>query len=372
MTMQLAPVNSPLAFPQSDDQNRCILREETTLYVIKDQPMRRLLSVFYVCALFSCRPAMAQDAKQSEIKRDPVGYWAERLTSPDRKTRGSAVSALIALGPKAKPVVPALIDVLHNDKDKYLRRGAATAFGRIGPAAKAAVPALAEALQAEDYDLVSAAARSLGEIGPDARDAVPALSVALQSRYTGVVYNVAFALGAIGPAAKPAEPMLLAHLASVTPYIRATAAEALWRIDRHPAAIPELVKHLQDPQSTDRGEAAEALGRIGPDAKVAVPALLAALKDRQHLTPVRAAEALWFVAKHELAIPMLTGALKDPDPTTRCHAAYWLGRIGPAAKAAVPALVEALRDAGLYGASSTAADALKSIDPEAARQAGAR
>src|SRR5262249_12893030 len=154
-----------------------------------------------------------------------------------------------------------------------------------------------------DYDLAATAARVLGEIGADARAAVPALTGALRSRVTGVAYSAAAALGAIGPDAKEAVPALLTLLTNVTPYIRSTAAEALWRIDRHPAAIPALVAQLQDAQCTDRGSAAIALGKIGPDARAAVPALLAALKDRQNLMPAQAAEALWRIEKHPAAVP---------------------------------------------------------------------
>jgi HEAT repeat protein len=45
-----------------------------------------------------------------------------------------------------------------------------------------------------------------------------------------------------------------------------------------------------------RTEAARALGRIGPEAKSAVPALNAALKDREPLVAREAAEALKRIA----------------------------------------------------------------------------
>src|SRR5262249_26986120 len=147
------------------------------------------------------------------------------------------------------------------------------------------------------------AARALATIGPEARAAIPALTKALNSTYTGVCYTAAAVLGDLGADAREAVPALLPLLKKTTPYIRSTAAESLWRIEKHPAAIPALLDQLRDPNSGDRGCAAYSLGRIGRDAKIAVPALVKALKDKQNLTPVQAAEALWRIEKHPSAIP---------------------------------------------------------------------
>ncbi len=49
------------------------------------------------------------------------------------------------------------------------------------------------------------------------------------------------------------------------------------------------------------------------------------------------------------AVPALMAALKDKDKKVRRNAAFALGEIGPAAKEAVPALEAAVRD-GVIGA----------------------
>ena len=68
------------------------------------------------------------------------------------------------------------------------------------------------------------------------------------------------------------------------------------------------------------------------------------------------------------AVPAMTAALKDSDSKVRVAAAQMLAEIGPAAKPAVPELLnQALHDPVLY-AGTTAGGALRKIDLGAARQ----
>src|SRR5262249_42957909 len=117
--------------------------------------------------------------------------------------------------------------------------------------------------------------------------------------------------------------------------------------------------------------AARALGLIGPGAQAAVPALVEAMRDREARVRVRAAEALWQVARDPASVAVLAEVLRDKDLTPGDHsmAAQALGGIGPPARAARPLLTELTR-AGDFDLRSTAADALRKIDPEAAREAG--
>jgi HEAT repeat protein len=316
-----------------------------------------------------CAAGPAVQAKEAPPPKEDAGSWAEQLTRPQPEVRLRAVAALAELGPAAKAAVPILAGTLRKDKDLQVRRAAAVALGQVGPDAAAAVPALTEALADADYDLVSHAARALGHVGPKARAAVPALTRALRSRHTTVCYAAAGALGGIGPQAREAGPELRPLLTSVVPYIAASAAESLWRIDRDPEAIRELIKQVRERTPINDGcWAAEALGNLGPDAAAAVPALREALKVRGSLLPTRAAVALWRIGKHKDGIAVMTARLRDGNSTVRSHAATALGLIGPAAKAAVPALTEALKDTGPWVAPS-AAEALERIDPGAAKKA---
>jgi HEAT repeat protein len=163
----------------------------------------------------------------------------------------------------------------------------------------------------------AAAAQSLGKMGPIAKDAVPDLvetaTAGWLSEYGNASAAATEALTKIGP---PGVPLLAA-----------------------------IVSHDADHRKQDR--ALDALGRIGPAAKVAVPAIVAALADEgsweavpsmQILVKHRAAVTLAAVAPdHPKAVPALIEAL-DYNGLTRYIAVEALGKLGPRAKAALPAL----------------------------------
>jgi HEAT repeat protein len=97
------------------------------------------------------------------------------------------------------------------------------------------------------------------------------------------------------------------------------------------------------------------------------------LKDRRLIvarcSAARALAAMGPKAKE--AVPALVQALSDPEPLVRDAAAAALGSIGAAATEAVPALIEALEDWNGF-VRQAAAKALKMIDPDAAAKKGIR
>ena len=190
------------------------------------------------------------------------------------------------------------IRLLKHDYYK-VSNSAAFALGKIGPQTKEVVPALIQALK-DDFGPRSAAATALGEIGPDAKDAVPALVEALKDENINVRRYAAGALGQIGSNAKEAVSALVQALKDNNDGVR--RYEETWL---HPKK--------EDGPSRLRRSIVEALGRIGPEAKEAVPLIVRSLKD-------------------------------DYDPNVRVAAVEALGEIGSEATEAVPALVEALED----------------------------
>ena len=111
------------------------------------------------------------------------------------------------------------------------------------------------------------------------------------------------------------------------------------------AAVPELMEALGDKDWKVRFPAAWALGRIGPDAVETIPSLIHALGDRKVDVRREAVQALgWIGSQANEVVPALIGSLKDPDADIRFKAALTLGEFGSMAKAAVPALIDALDD----------------------------
>lgn len=291
------------------------------------------------------------------------------------KSRRTEISAELsfdaceALGRIGAPAVPALMKQLR-DQDVDIRKHAVWALWRMGPQAKAAVAVLAEVSRDDNNDLRAFAVAALGKIGPAAGGAVPALIERLQDSDAKMRKSAAYALGSIGPAAKHAVAALIATLKDEEDPVRETAAWALGKIGPDAkAATPALIEAAK----TDaHGLVAEALGRIGPEAKAAVPTLVTLLEQAQAPTRIKAALAHWRITANEKpAVTVLMAALMDDDSTVRCDAADALGEIGPKAKAAVPALIAMMQRAkvnNLYQERQAAREALRKIDPQAAKK----
>lgn len=122
-----------------------------------------------------------------------------------------------------------------------------------------------------------------------------------------------------------AVPVLLDVARGGNPAAASRAALLLARLEpgQASAAVPALLGALRSPEREDRRRAAHALGLIGPEAKVAVPALRAALADGDGRAQVWAAWALWKVDGREAgpARSALVRARNHPDVLVRMLAA---------------------------------------------------
>ena len=135
------------------------------------------------------------------------------------------------------------------------------------------------------------------------------------------------------------------------------------------AEVNAYIQQLGDPNIQVRFDAAETLGRFGPEASAAIPALIETLQDSNHYVRTRAAYTLGEIGPEaSAAIPTLLQMLQDPDPRHGGNilgtAAWALIQIGPEASIAIPAFTEALADPDA-GVRVRAAQALAAIGPEA-------
>src|SRR5687767_1015205 len=145
-------------------------------------------------------------------------------------------------------------------------------------------------------------------------------------------------------------PLLVELLRDQLDHVRRSALNEL--IDLTPdieRIQPALRRALKDEDVVVAGDAARALGALGPRASPSVRALVQTLLHEDPYVRIYAAEALASIGpKASVATRDLARALDDPIPGVRWAAAEALGSIGPAAQPAVPQLIEALNDEFLY------------------------
>jgi HEAT repeat protein len=177
----------------------------------------------------------------------PEVYQAffDLLKRPDPPSQGTGIWALRQMGRLNAAAVPYLIPML---KDDWLAFDAADALSTIGPESKAAVPGLIPVLKSHYEQNRHQAAWALGRIGPDAKSALPALRQAMKD---------------------------------TSPYVKFSAALAIRRVENQPKK--EIIAFLIESLAGSRAYwAIQALGEMGPEAKEAVPYLLAVNKSHRH------------------------------------------------------------------------------------------
>jgi HEAT repeat protein len=169
--------------------------------------------------------------------------------------------------------------------DVTARRGAAKSLQEFGPAAAAAVPDLTAALRDKDAYVRRFAAQALAAVGPDAREALPALKALLGDRHKEVVDAAAEALGKVGGEGFASLTTAVKDRGKPLA-VRKKAIAALGKLgdDARPA-VPVLVEALADRDL--RLEAIVALGELGPAAQDAVKALTEIAQDRKSGRNVR-------------------------------------------------------------------------------------
>jgi HEAT repeat protein/beta-lactamase regulating signal transducer with metallopeptidase domain len=279
----------------------------------------------------------------------------------------------------ASAVIPVLNNLL-SDKDPGVRSAAVKALVLMSPDSRpVAVPVLIELLKDKDPNVRWMTVWDLGKIGPDAKAALPALTAMIHDPSFGVRENVAEALESISPvAAKAAVPALLDLLKDSCAGVRERTMRVLLRLDPKlkTVIVPVLMEMLKGDQG-QRARAAGILGEIGPDAlgestvKQAVPAVKQLLLDiHEHgnwCYRMDTAVALMKLdpAEKPFAISALIELLNHPYCGARWTTAEALGKIGPDAKAAVPALTGLLKDRQKR-VQRAAKEALKSIQGDKA------
>lgn len=183
---------------------------------------------------------------------DSQATLLDALTDANTFGRRSAAVWLGYLGHQATHAVPALLHTAQNDEDGATRQWALDSLIRLGPAAKQALPPLRDWLgRTRDPRVLGRLRLVVAAIESD----VPYLLGILRDSDNSDRWRAAEALGALSEPQSDVVPALID--AMQTPRVPGFAS--LWR--------------NEDPFTALRVTAADALGRMGPDARVALPAL---------------------------------------------------------------------------------------------------
>ena len=214
-----------------------------------------------------------------------------------------------------------------------------------------AVGVLTEMLRApknsswEGIELPMRAAELLSEIGPDAQTATDALLSTLNNEDPHIRSMVARALPAVGVPASKAVAQL-SNLLETDKSIAVLRALSEYGPEAKPA-LPQLVAVLRDKQlpTEVRWNAARTLGKIRDAGSEAVPVLIEHLEDKADTVREHAAEALGDIGPNAAeGVPELVAVLSDPATRVRRDAVRSLGQIGQAARLAVPDVEKLLDD----------------------------
>lgn len=275
-----------------------------------------VLSLFMLLPFVAAaQPPALPEGRAAKPPSQSVEHWIKELTADDFRDRWYAGYVLGTLGAEAAPAVPTLHKVLEKKSEhEYVRGMAAWALGRIGPDAETEIPLLSETMH------------SVGHL------AVRRASVE--------------SLGNFGAAAKPVVKDLVNLLNDDDEVTRVNTAVALWKIDRHPKALPALLRMLRQGTSPEPYLAAVALGQMEPEAGhplagTVAPALIEALHSSDGDVRRAASRSLGQLGKAAFPALKQAKALQDPDPEARRLVIEALSWMGPAA---VAPLTAALKD----------------------------
>jgi HEAT repeat protein len=375
-----------------------------TLRAVQSDPKQ--LAVLIGGVLDDSDPSVVLPALQTlaDIEDHAVPVLLEALKDP--ASRYWAEVALAEIGPEAADAVPQLAaHVAEGEPEERLQ--SILTLAEIGAPAVAAAPQLIAALESQETFLRIAAAFALGVSGAAAADGPLTTVEADADPLLAATASWARAKIRPGEPARVAKALerLRGGLRSENPRMRKAAISGLSDLaasldvaERQALAVEfaELlddadedvgmsaggglvrlgdtaVEHLRTrlAEPPHRRQALGVLAAIGPAAKAALPELVAALTDADEACATEAAVAVAEIGGDAAgAVPELQKMRAAGAPAgARYTAAYALGRIGPAAKAALPRLLELTTSDDEIMATVAVWSALK-IDPADATLVG--
>jgi HEAT repeat protein len=387
------------------------LRPQVLLILLDMEPKPRSIAAV-------CRSALSERDNLMRAKAASALWEIEKKADEvlpvliavlnDRSVPGDtwryAVPVLGRMGADAKTAVPVLLDLLKSS-DGGTHVEIALALTAIGaPAVNPLLDALAQLeeklrpavrpgspVQQGNPHIHEMIAQVLGLIG---KPTVEPVMERIASKDPRVRAAAARALAACGSVAKPAVEKVIERLKDEDATVRRWSAEAIGSIGAN--AGESLASLLDDREESVRTAAASALCRIECDGAIRKTAAEKALKDDSSAVRIRGVELLWkadpqnrevvakvreMLAKEETRkavlellprmkevakelVPVLTELFKEKSVALKTEACAVLAGLGPAAKSAVPALLDLLKETTFPSLKQSILEALHAIGVE--------
>ncbi|GAA4441195.1 HEAT repeat domain-containing protein [Bremerella cremea] len=265
-------------------------------------------------------------SKMEEDAADALPTLERLLGDPDKAIRLEAVAAIVSVQ-KDPQALALVLGTTLNDASPDVRAAAIQALGELGEAGSRNVPRLVELLDDKE--------NRWHYYAPDAAGTRP------------VRYDSALALAGMGKEAEVALVKLRPMMSGDSdPLVRVAAAFAIARLDGDSkGAVDHLIAAVQDDESaTDvPEEAAEALGKLGPQAEAALPVLDDALRHPETMVRFQAVKAIVSISP-ETAKSRLLKSLKDEDALVRSCVIESLGALPNPSPQLLNAYIAALDD----------------------------
>jgi HEAT repeat protein len=284
------------------------------------------------------------------LKNERAAYWA--------------CLAIEELGETASDAVPGLMELLDSKPDDDVKVQALLALAKVGPKASAAQQQVITALEPSSSDSVlTAAAYAAGLVGFD--EATPRLEETVNSGEPLLALVSRWAIAKLHPEdesrMKAAVDQLVASLGSDDASLRLAAAKGLQSLDVEPDVLgPRLIEMLNDSDPIVAHNLVDAIASLGEPVAERAGNALSNAEVRE--LAVRVLERLGPQAKS--AVPDLVAAMASAEGEFRQQMQTVLGQIGPDAAPASGELIRSLSDDS-DGVRISALLAIGRIGPEA-------
>lgn len=254
--------------------------------------------------------------------KEAITCLASALKDPEEDVRWNASYSLQEISPDANEAIPELKEALK-DSSGHVRLNAATALHKMGTAKEELIAPLRDLLQSSDPLMRINAADYLLSYDVPVKDVLPVLLQAINDPNPKTQEAAAEVFSNLDELPKDALPGVLQALPSVTPKAAEDLIQSISTMGLTAAsAVPALTNELHDSDSSVRGKAAAALGKIGPGSKKAIgPLIDLASKDPESNVRASAIRSLYQIdVDDHAALSAFILALKDKDEDVRDEA----------------------------------------------------